>query len=69
MVDDFRRRAVRLITKSYTRVRLSAIAGQLRVSEQAVESILTRLLLDGVIGGKIDQVGVITLGSVLSLLN
>jgi len=56
MIRDFQGKAIVQLCKPYRRVRLDHIARSLKISGEDVETLLIQLILDGELGGVIDQV-------------
>jgi hypothetical protein len=56
MIRDFQGRAIVQLCKPYRRVRLDHIARSLKITSEDVETLLIQLILDGELGGVIDQV-------------
>jgi len=56
MIRDFQGKAIVQLCKPYRRVRLDHIARSLKITAEQVETLLIQLILDGELGGVIDQV-------------
>eukprot|EP01026_Neomeris_dumetosa_P049970 TRINITY_DN4374_c0_g1_i10.p2 TRINITY_DN4374_c0_g1~~TRINITY_DN4374_c0_g1_i10.p2 ORF type:complete len:208 (-),score=23.12 TRINITY_DN4374_c0_g1_i10:266-838(-) len=56
LLEKIRAQVVLKIIQPYTRVRIPFISQRLNIPESDVEQLLTRLILDGRIDGKIDQI-------------
>jgi len=56
MIRDFQGKAIVQLCKPYRRVRLDHIARSLKITVEQVETLLIQLILDGELGGVIDQV-------------
>jgi len=64
MIRDFQGKAIVQLCKPYRRVRLDFIGRSLKISMEQVENLLIQLILDGELGGVIDQVkGLLDLSS------
>jgi len=55
-VDEFQRLTALKILKSYKRIHIGELAVKLQISQDKTEELLIQLILDGKLGGKIDQV-------------
>jgi len=55
-VDEFQRLTALKILKSYRRIQISELSSKLQISVEKTEELLIQLILDGKLGGKIDQV-------------
>lgn len=59
ILDDFLwnvwLRALQIKIKPYTSVSLKFLAGELKVDENEIKTLLVELILEGLISGKIDQ--------------
>jgi len=56
MIRDFQGKAIVQLCKPYRKVRLDHIARSLKITLEQVENLLIQLILDGELGGVIDQV-------------
>jgi COP9 signalosome complex subunit 2 len=62
---EIRSKVLRKMVKPYKSVRLNFISRHLNVPDEEVEAIIMRLIMDGMLVGKIDQInGILHLGSV-----
>ena len=62
---EIRSKVLRKIVKPYKSIRLNFISKHLNVPDSEVEAIVMRLVMDGMLVGKIDQInGILHLGSV-----
>jgi len=55
-VDEFQRLAAIKILKSYKRIHIGELATKLQLPQEKTEELLVQLILDGRLGGSIDQV-------------
>jgi len=55
-VEEFHRLAALKLLKSYSRIKISELATKLQIPAEKTEEVLIQLILDGRLGGKIDQV-------------
>jgi COP9 signalosome complex subunit 2 len=55
-VDEFQRLTALKILKSYKRIQIAELAQKLQIPLEKTEELLIQLILDGKLGGKIDQV-------------
>ena len=66
LMTEIRSKVLKKLIKPYRTVRLSFIANHLNVAEDNVEEIVVRLIMDGLLDGKIDQLtSTLHLGSAL----